>query len=227
MVRLRRFAASLLALSVLAGCSVPDTSSAESAVSASVSSKAQPQKVTYSAPGEFPIADEEIPLVIFAPSSSSYDLDENQMTLELERLTGIDIQWKIASAEMFMEKLQLLLATGDRADILAMGSENRLTRAEELYLAEQEIIIPLEDLIETWSVGYKAAFETLPDLREYITAPDGHIYALPNVDGTLNTQYPQKMWINYKWLDELELEMPATTQELYEVLWAFLEEDAN
>jgi len=227
MKRMQKLAALLLTLSLLAGCGADSFSSSESTASRSTSSKASVQKITYSAPGEFPITEDELSLVIFAPSSSSYDLDENQMTLDLERITGIDIQWKIASAEMFMEKLQLLLATGDRADIIAMGSEHRLTKTEEMYLAQQKIIIPLEDLINEWSVGYMAAFETLPDLREYITAPDGHIYALPNVDGTLNTQYPQKMWINYKWLDELKLDMPSTTDELYEVLQAFLEEDAN
>ena len=227
MIHIRKIAATLLALSLLAGCGASASSVSESTEPVSASSQAQAKKIAYAAPGKYPITKEDITLVVFAPSGSSYDPDENRMTLQLEEDTGINIEWKIASAELFMEKLQLLLATGDRADIIAMGSEHRLTKTEELSLAQQGIIIPLEDLIDEWSVGYESAFETLPDLRDYITAADGHISSLPNVDGTLNTQYPQKMWINYKWLDERKLEMPTTTEELYEVLRAFQEEDAT
>ena len=64
-------------------------------------------------------------------------------------------------------------------------------------------------------------------MREYITTPDGHIYSLPNVDGSLHVQYNMKLWINTTWLDNLGLDLPTTTDEFYEVMRAFKEQDAN
>ena len=58
-------------------------------------------------------------------------------------------------------------------------------------------------------------------MRDYITTPNGNIYSLPNVDGSLHVQY------NMKWLDNLGLEMPTTTEEFYQVMKAFKEQDAN
>ena len=36
-----------------------------------------------------------------------------------------------------------------------------------------------------------------------------------------------KLWINTQWLDNLGLEMPTTTEEFYQVMKAFKEQDAN
>ncbi len=37
----------------------------------------------------------------------------------------------------------------------------------------------------------------------------------------------QKLWIYKPWLDKLGLKMPETTEELYQVLKAFKEQDPN
>src|SRR5699024_315051 len=70
-------------------------------------------------------------------------------------------------------------------------------------------------------------FEELPHVKEAITAPDGNIYALPQVNECYHCSYSQKLWIYQPWLDELGLEMPTTTDEFYEVLKAFKEDDPN
>ena len=91
----------------------------------------------------------------------------------------------------------------------------------------QGLVLPLNEYLDTISVGYKAAFEELDGLRDYITTPDGNIYSLPNVDGSLHVQYNMKLWLNTTWLDNLGLSMPTTTDEFYNVLKAFKEQDAN
>ena len=94
-------------------------------------------------------------------------------------------------------------------------------------MGSQGLIIPLNEYFDTVSIGYQEAFEQLPGLREFITTPDGNIYSLPNVDGSLHVQYTNKLWINTVWLDTLGLDMPTTTEEFYQVLKAFKEMDAN
>ena len=100
-------------------------------------------------------------------------------------------------------------------------------KASESMFGSQGLVLPLNEYLDTISVGYKAAFEELDGLRDYITTPDGNIYSLPNVDGSLHVQYNMKLWLNTTWLDNLGLSMPTTTDEFYNVLKAFKEQDAN
>lgn len=169
----------------------------------------------YTSAGEFPIVKEPIRLIIFAPADGQFSRDQNGLTKELEEATNIDIIWKIASSGAFNEKMNLMFASGEMADVVATGprSEDRISKAEEIHLGAQGFIIPLEKMIDSISQGYQDAFDKLPGLREYITTPEGHIYTLPNVDGSLHIQFNNKLWINTKWLERLGLDMPATTED--------------
>lgn len=122
-----------------------------------------------------------------------------------------------------------MFASGDMTDIIltGVGNANRYDKASEAMFGTQGLILPLEQYLDTVSVGYKAAFEKMDGMREYITTPDGHIYSLPNVDGSLHVQYNMKLWLNNQWLENLNLQVPTTTQEFYEVMKAFKEQDAN
>lgn len=184
---------------------------------------------TYTEPGTFPIADEVIPLKIFAPQDGENSRAENLHTKELEEKLGIKIEWVIAPTGSTREKMNLLFAGGnsDGVDLILTGVSERLDKVTEAQLAAQGLLMPLNEYYDTLSVGYKEAFEKMPGMREYITNSDGKIYSIPNVDGSLHVQYEMKCWINQKWLDNLNLKTPTTTDEFYEVLKAFKEQDAN
>ena len=66
-----------------------------------------------------------------------------------------------------------------------------------------------------------------PEYERILTAPDGHIHFLPTGDEAYMNQIDAQHWINQNWLDNLNLEVPTTTDEFYEVLKAFKEQDAN
>lgn len=185
--------------------------------------------LTYNEPGTYPIADEVVTVRIFAPQDGEFSRADNLHTKELEEKLGIKIEWVIAPADDIQSKLNLLFAGGnaEKVDLVLTGVGNRLDMVTEAQLAAQGLILPLNEYYDTISVGYKAAFEDMPGMREYITQPDGNIYNMPNVDGSLHVQYQLKCWINQTWLDNLGLETPTTTEEFYQVLKAFKEQDAN
>lgn len=228
-------AALALLLAAWTGCSDPSSPStshtpeSSSEPAASQRNAAANDADLYTPAGEFPIVAKRISLTFFAPADGDLSRDENDLTKELEERSNIDIVWQIASNGAFQEKLKLMFASGEPADVVATGPSagNCISRAEEQNLGAQGLIIPLENLLDTLSQGYQEAFEQLPGLREYITTPEGHIYTLPNVDGSLHIQFNNKLWLNVRWLDALKLEMPATTEELYEVLLAFRDGDPN
>lgn len=58
-----------------------------------------------------------------------------------------------------------------------------------------------------------------------MTAPDGHIYTIPYV--CTDTTVGYSPYINTKWLENVGMSTPTTTDEFEAVLKAFKEQDAN
>ncbi len=207
--------------------SQPGQSQAVSSQAASTGSSGEDS--IFNAPGELPIVKEPVTLTVFAPYNEN-GWENNAQIKELEELTGIHLEWQTcASSDKVKDKLSVIFSGDDIPDIILTGTSNanRYDKAMEQSLGDQGLVLPLNEYLDTVSVGYKAAFEQIDGLREYITTPSGNIYTLPNVDGSLHVQYNMKCWINTQWLENLNLEMPATTEEFYNVLKAFKEQDAN
>ena len=68
--------------------------------------------------------------------------------------------------------------------------------------------------------------EQYPAAEAYMTAADGGIYAIPKI-ALDETDRFSRTFINKKWLANVGMEVPKTMDELYEVLKAFKEQDAN
>ena len=225
----------LMLLGSAAGCTGGQDSKAESSKddsSAAESSKAEESSAEadsiFNAPGELPIVKEPVTLSIFAPSNGEYSWAENTETLELEDKTGIHLDWSIASSsDDVYDKFSVMFASHTMTDIMLVGVGSRYDKANEALFGAQGLVLPLNEYLDTVSVGYKAAFEELDGMREFITTPDGYIYSLPNVDGSLHVQYMMKLWINTTWLENVGMEMPKTTDEFLAVMRAFKEQDAN
>lgn len=90
--------------------------------------------------------------------------------------------------------------------------------------AEQEIFIPLKDLIKEYAPNLTAVLDEY-DLWGALEV-NGDIYDIPYIYSPqiIGTQY---FFMNEQWLENLGLDMPTNTDELYEVLKAFKEQDAN
>ena len=227
----------IMTAGVLGGCGADNakegsSSAAASATTATIegSSAEGTENSMFNEPGMLPIVKEPITLTVFAPANTEGSWEDNAQVKELEEATGIHLEWQTcASSDNVQEKLSTMFASGEMPDIILTGvsSGNRYDKATEQALGEQGLVLSLNDYLDTVSVGYKQAFEEIDGLKEYSTTPDGNIYSLPNIDGSLHVQYNMKLWINTQWLDNLGLDMPTTTEEFYEVMKAFKEKDAN
>ncbi len=179
-----------------------------------------------SAPGTFPIVDEKVTLTFFAPKSNQIeDLETNEFTKYYEKKTNVHIDWELAPQNAINEKKQLSLASGDYPDVFfgtGMSPDEQLR-----YGVNDGVFIVLNDLIKKYGLETKKMFAKVDYLKPSITAPDGNIYGLPSVNECFHCRTSQKLWINHVWLDRLGLEKPTTTEELYQVLKAFKEQDPN
>ena len=89
------------------------------------------------------------------------------------------------------------------------------------------MIVPLNDLIEEHAPHIKEVLENNEYYKAMNTAPDGKIYGLTGLNECFHCSYPNKMWINTKWLEQLGLAKPTTPEEFKAVLEAFKTQDPN
>ncbi|WP_145037188.1 ABC transporter substrate-binding protein [Paenibacillus sp. Y412MC10] len=176
-------------------------------------------------PASPPESGAPVELSVFAPQSAGIEsLDVNPFSKHIEEKLGITFKWNTTPDAVFNDKKLLMLASGDYPALIMNAG---ISKADQIKYGMQGAFIPLNDLIDQHAPNIKKAMEEVSYLKSAMTAPDGNIYALPKVNECLHCTYGQRMWINTTWLEKLGLEMPTTTDEFYEVLKAFKEQDPN
>ena len=141
---------------------------------------------------------------------------------EAVKEVGIKVDWDIYLNSEWGDKKSILLAGGELPDAF-IGS---LALSDSDIAKNPGVFIPLEDMIGEHMPNLVKAFEDDPALRAMVTSPDGHIYSLPK-KLPLRPIAGNALFINQEWLDRLNLDLPQTYEEFYDVLKAFKEQDAN
>ncbi len=173
-------------------------------------------------PEGLPIVDNKVTFELAAKTRHNKNFANLEFFQELEEKTNVHIEWNMSSEDGWKEKKGLLFS-GDLPD--AFFGQAILTDVDVIKYASQGLLIPLDDLIEQYCPNIKALLER-GSYRKELTAPDGHIYALPN-STELSPMTHDKLFINKTWLDQLGLPMPTTIEEFTETLRAFKENDMN
>ncbi|NMA95355.1 MAG: hypothetical protein GX974_04875, partial [Clostridiales bacterium] len=73
----------------------------------------------------------------------------------------------------------------------------------------------------------KALWEERPDIKNALTTPDGKIYSFNTGEESAWGVTRSLLYINETWLNDLDMDVPKTTDEYVEVLKAFKENDMN
>jgi putative aldouronate transport system substrate-binding protein len=183
--------------------------------------------VSVTAPGTLPIVKEPVKLsILIAQHPNVEDYDNNKMTLYMEQQTGVDIEWVIVPAQDATQRVNLLLSSQvDLPDVFMIptGMTNEIVSD----MADQGVFRQLDDMIDKLAYWYKERRDKDPLLEEMLKLPDGHEYTMPKVVLSEPNDMSRRAWINQKWLDNLGLKAPTTTEELVTVLKAFKTGDPN
>ncbi|QUI24777.1 extracellular solute-binding protein [Vallitalea pronyensis] len=173
---------------------------------------------------QFPL-EEQVTLTCFVHTRPFVDdFDNNPMTKYIEEKTNIDLQFEVVNGPEAEQKLNLALSTGTYPDIILVS---QLTKALQNLYGEQGILLPMDELMKDNGKQAKAVLEKYPDIEAFYTAKDGHLYNLPRIYDVTYSKCLEKVWIYKPWLDKLNLDLPTTTEEFYQVLKAFKEQDPN
>lgn len=142
-----------------------------------------------------------------------------------ESLSDVPITWNKLNSESWSESLQLMFASGDYPEVI-LG--NLLQTSDVSKYAANGILVALDQYIsKELTPNIYDFFEKNPQSKVACTLPDGHIYSLPRFFNLESLYLESVFFINKKWLDKLNLEVPETMNELVEVLRAFKTGDPN
>ena len=181
--------------------------------------------------GEKP-KDERITVRLAAPQNAYIeDFDANMYKLWLEEQTGLDLEITWLPDKDAEQIVKMALATGDGLPdaYIGFGSQSLFRNPGIQEYGESGAIIPLDGFIEEYGDNTKKLFAELPEyhIRDLMTSADGHIYYMPGFSSSVITMYRNVMWVNKGWLDALGLDVPKTTDEFRDMLFAFKNMDPN
>lgn len=157
---------------------------------------------------------------IITKHSLTKPLAEMEWLQQAEEAAGVDIEWQEITAD-WDQKKGTMLASGDTADLFV--GPNVITDAD--FAQFQGLFQDLTELLAE-APNVQKMFDEKPETKIIATQPDGKIYGLPKYQRFWPAS-ASRQYINQTWLDQLGLSMPTNWDELYEVLVAFKEKDAN
>ncbi len=147
-------------------------------------------------------------------------LAEMEWLQKVEEAAGVEIEWQEITAD-WGQKKGTMLASGDTPDLFI--GPNVITDAD--FAQFQGLFQDLSSMLDQ-APNVQTMFNEKPDTKVIATQSDGKIYGLPKYQRFWPAS-ASRQFINQQWLDNLGLGMPTTWDELYEVLVAFKEKDAN
>ena len=166
--------------------------------------------------GTYPISEEPLEFTMFRTNMPNVeDFQTNDFTKYMEDLTNIKFTFEAVARDDRAEKLNMEFNTNTYPDVIMHYAPDAAK-----WGVEEGILIPLDDLIEANMPNY---MEKMGQYLDQMRETDGHIYQLAGLNECYHCQYARKMWVNTKYLDEMGVDVPQTTQEFYDVCKKFVE----
>lgn len=227
------------------GTSSPN-SNTQSASAAASAPETGLQDPNLNPPGVYPICKEPITLKIGAAQNANVsDYVDNDLTRHYQEIGNINCEFELYPSKDAEQKLSVIIASNGQLPDVLMGFD-RLDDTTILNYGQSGIIIDLTDYYENLAVHMKeyapATIVKWDGLKKLVESANGRLYYVPKYNEEGAALYPHRPYINEKWLHkigwsdsdpslpwskEMVTRYPTTTEELYQVLKAFKEMDAN
>lgn len=201
-------ATALMLSTVITGCSKPDEKTAESTKPAKAASDPA-SRGSFTASvydrGNYPAEEGTV--------------DNNRWTKWINENGPANVKYTPIPRFESQAKFNVLFASGSAPDLIF-----EYDTAYRNTLFNQKQLRPVDDMIEKYSTDYKNLMAKFPSLKKLATKSDGKMYEFGKVNGLLPNHV---LMIRNDWLKKLNLQVPTTTEELYQVAKAFAEKDPD
>ena len=166
-------------------------------------------------------------MVVNGPMYSNMNsIRDVYFTNAYEQKTGVKIEWIEVASDAFDDQLALRLTTGDLPDVILKGG---ISNSSQLKYGDQGYFLNLmqNDLLKNYAPNYWALCQEYPEILSASMMPDGSVYSLGMVKNSTGSTIASKLFFNKEWLANVNMEVPTTADEFYNVLKAFKEKDPN
>ena len=155
--------------------------------------------------------------------NSGSDLGDTELYKELEKRTGVKIEFIHPVAGQETEQFNLRVASGDLPDMMTFNFLTSFPGGPDKAI-DTDVITRLNDLIPIYAPNLSAVLEKDQELDKMIKTDSNNYYVFPFVrNDDYLTIYMGPM-LRADWLEELGLSVPETIDEWYNVLKAFKNE---
>lgn len=152
------------------------------------------------------------------------NLDETELFQKIMKETNVHIEWDLIPQASWTEKKNLTVASGEYPD--AFYGPKSLSHDEVQKYGADGVLIDIEALLDEYAPNINKIRKEYPLYDGFIRSMDGKIYQLASFTDEGFDSHISSI-INKEWLDKLNLKVPTNTDELYNVLKAFKENDLN
>jgi putative aldouronate transport system substrate-binding protein len=204
----------LLTAAVLSGCSGKKTEQVQAGSGGS--------SLDYLNATGYPIVKSPITITVTGDKDATPDWNATDFVDQVEKQFGIKMDCSPFDREAWATQFTLLLSSGDLPDLILNLNQPVSTVNE--YGAEG-FFLPINEYLQ-YMPSLAATFEKYPDYKSLLSDGEGNIYGLSRINMNL-IGLVNRSFINKIWLDNVKLGNPKTLDELYTVLKAFKEKDAN
>ncbi len=196
----------LVIVALLCSCKSVDNSQDQS-TAAAASTTGEPEKITLRV-----VSGQH-----YVMPPAGVDSSNNPFINWMEEELNVDFIWEIIPSDQFQDKSNLIMSSGELPDVIFCN------QVSMMKWSGQGLLVPLDEVIN----------KTYPELltkdipkEAYLTAKiNGKIYGIPTwyTGGT----DPMGSYVRNDWLNNLNLPVPKTIDDFYNVLKAFTYDDPD
>ncbi len=167
--------------------------------------------------------DEKVTLtywIEFSPSQAIKSLNESEMYKELEKRTGVHIEFIHPAEGQAQEQFNIMINSNDMPDIIQDYGSAYPGGVDKAI--NDGAFIKLNDLIDKYAPNFKKLRESDKNIAQQTITDEGNIWGFPCIQ-TMDEPAWHGPEIRKDWLDELGLKIPTTIDEWHTALKAFKE----
>lgn len=153
----------------------------------------------------------------FNVDTRGMSLTDNPYVDYIEEQTGVRVKMESPGSAGYMDRLNILMASGDYPDAFMITHSNITTL--QRYMND-EMLTDLTPYLD----HYPNLKNQIQDDSWISVRKDGGVYAVPY---ERHDAFNQVVYVNKVWLDNLGLEIPETLDDYYEVMRAFTFDDPD
>ena len=168
----------------------------------------------------FPVGKLTVWMELHANLSPNYvNFGDSPFAQELQKRTGIEVEYLHPSTGAAREAFNLMVADGNFPDIIQYSFQGYSGGPEKAI--DDGVIIPLNDIIDKWAPNLKKVFTDKPDWARQAKTDSGIYYAFPFFRGDERLLFSNGLMVRRDWLNELGISVPETLDDVHNILAAF------